>query len=279
MQKTIHDGDIVTFNGRDYRVNFEQDDDHGAPWEDCDGHGIVSEWTTRDKRPGERVLNSDGRSKRFYDVQATMQLAQQECWSLSDKEMAELLEKLARPRIVRRVVESRYHVENGIRKDYITEWKTVTIPGRDPAKPLTRGEIVAAAVDADYEFLRSWCNDEWHHCGIVVTHIPHGMEPGEVENDYGHAVWGFADNDYEYLTREAHSIIAQCERDIIRQREETREALRGIKAKIRELIRDLRESAALRPAICDAVRGQLERLLQSRASMQETLFSLAGDKA
>lgn len=32
------------------RVTIEQDCDHGAPWEECDGHGEVSDWTTRDKR-------------------------------------------------------------------------------------------------------------------------------------------------------------------------------------------------------------------------------------
>lgn len=50
-----------------FRVTVEQDTDSGAPWENEDGHGPVSEWVTRDKRPGELVLNTDRNSKRFYD--------------------------------------------------------------------------------------------------------------------------------------------------------------------------------------------------------------------
>lgn len=43
------------------------DYDCEAPWEHEDGHGPVSDWTTRDKAPGELVLNSDRRSYRYYD--------------------------------------------------------------------------------------------------------------------------------------------------------------------------------------------------------------------
>lgn len=56
------------------------DECHGAPWEEHDGHGIVSDWTTRAKLPGERVLVSDRNSKRYYDVQGTMVIALRDGW-------------------------------------------------------------------------------------------------------------------------------------------------------------------------------------------------------
>lgn len=61
-------------------VICEHDSDCEAPWEHCDGHGPVSDWTTRDKTPGERVLSSDRRSKRFYDFAEAVKLARKDGW-------------------------------------------------------------------------------------------------------------------------------------------------------------------------------------------------------
>ena len=37
----------------------------------------------------------------------------------------------------------------------------------------------AAAVEADFEFLRRWCNDEWHYINVIVTLLgAEGVEVG-----------------------------------------------------------------------------------------------------
>ena len=70
------DFETITVQGRDFAVMVEPDDDGmRAPWEEHDGHGIVSEWTSRDKRAGERVLSRDRSSYLYYDVAATMRKA------------------------------------------------------------------------------------------------------------------------------------------------------------------------------------------------------------
>ncbi len=53
------DGDTVEVEheGFTLRATVHRDDDMREPWREHDGHGIVSEWTSRDKRPGERILN------------------------------------------------------------------------------------------------------------------------------------------------------------------------------------------------------------------------------
>lgn len=61
-------------------VRTERDEYTREPWKDFDGHGVVSEWTSRDKRPGERVLTEDHESKRFYDVEASMAVARKDGW-------------------------------------------------------------------------------------------------------------------------------------------------------------------------------------------------------
>lgn len=69
-------------NGKSFRfaVTVERDDCAGAPWEEHDGHGPVSEWTRRDKAPGEIVLCEDGRSRRYYDFAAAVKMAKREGW-------------------------------------------------------------------------------------------------------------------------------------------------------------------------------------------------------
>lgn len=76
-------GEIIKLpDGYTAIVRMDYDADFGAPWENCDGHGIVSEWTSRDKKPGEFVLSEDsrGRSKRFYDFAQSVKIARRDGW-------------------------------------------------------------------------------------------------------------------------------------------------------------------------------------------------------
>lgn len=78
---SIYDGSIIQVSGFDFRVNIETDNDHGAPWEECDGHGPVTDWERRDKKPGELILNTDRGAKRFYDFSAAVKQARAEGWN------------------------------------------------------------------------------------------------------------------------------------------------------------------------------------------------------
>lgn len=116
-----------------YTLNLEwfSDECHGAPWEEEDGHGPVSEWTSRDKRPGERVLNKDRSSARYYDFAEAMDTARRDGWGLAEDDIAKLAARL----------------------------------GRTP----TQGDITAEAVERDFKWLRDWCNDVWHYVGYSMT--------------------------------------------------------------------------------------------------------------
>jgi hypothetical protein len=61
-------------------ARIEYDDCGDTPWERGDGHGPVSEWTSRGKRPGEWVLCQDRGSRRYYDAQAAVRQAKEEGW-------------------------------------------------------------------------------------------------------------------------------------------------------------------------------------------------------
>jgi len=89
------EGDSITceVDGFKCTATIYRDYDIGEPWKEHDGHGPVSEWTTRDKEPGERVLASDrmGNGRRlFYDFAAAVKLARLDGWGLPNDEGKDL---------------------------------------------------------------------------------------------------------------------------------------------------------------------------------------------
>lgn len=75
-------GDCITVEhgGITYTATIECDWDTGAPWEEHDGHGPVSNWTTRAKMPGELILSTDGPHKRYYDFAEACRIARRDGW-------------------------------------------------------------------------------------------------------------------------------------------------------------------------------------------------------
>lgn len=124
--------------GQRFRAVMYHDDDTGAPWEDHDGHGPVSEWTTRDKRAGELVLNEDRRSKRFYDFAEACAIARRDGWGVTPPEGMTYEEHKA---------------------------------------TMTPRQYAALAARANFERLRGWCKDEWHWCGLEVVSVDDDDEP------------------------------------------------------------------------------------------------------
>ena len=77
--------DIPDFaiNGRTFRARLELDECMGPPWEEHCGHGVVSEWTQRAKRPGEVAIAGDGPRgcpRRYYDIQESTKIARRDGW-------------------------------------------------------------------------------------------------------------------------------------------------------------------------------------------------------
>jgi len=148
MSETIH------HDGRDYCVDYPYDEDTREPWKECGGHGVVSDWTTRKKRPGERVLNADSSScsYRYYDVAETTKIAIRDGWGVKD----------------------------------------------GPREGETAKQYATRAVDADFEYLRAWCNDEWHYVIVSVK--------CEGEAEY---LSGVEDSNDDYLRQVAATLIGE----------------------------------------------------------------------
>lgn len=81
MKNYAYRTETRTSNGYKFRVEWFDDNDSGAPWENCDGHGPVSDWEHRDKKPGEMILIEDRGFKRFYDFAEAVKQARREGWN------------------------------------------------------------------------------------------------------------------------------------------------------------------------------------------------------
>ena len=75
VEKTGLDGAPLRF-----AVELMRDEDMREPWRECDGHGEVTDWTSRAKRPGELILNQDGDSCRYYDFSVACAIALRDGW-------------------------------------------------------------------------------------------------------------------------------------------------------------------------------------------------------
>lgn len=82
------------------------------------------------------------------------------------------------------------------------------------AKP-TKGQIAAAAAEWDFEFLRGWCNDDWHWCGIVVHLLDDDGDPIEEPTA---SLWGIESESTDYIKETAkevaEEVLAELEDEI-----------------------------------------------------------------
>jgi hypothetical protein len=168
MRNDVYKIETIEHNGHSFRVEYLTDDTQETQWEWADGHGTVSDWTSRDKRPGEVVLCTDGRSRRYYDMQGAIQTAKADGWSC------------------------------------------------DSALPTdTKGQKAVKAAQADYEYLRAWCaNDWWYSCLHVSLLDPDGEELEDYDDYLGGVEDGYYRNTGDqYALEMASGILTRYERD------------------------------------------------------------------
>jgi hypothetical protein len=82
FDRTACEGDRIgcVVDGFTVTARIERDDHSGPPWQEHDGHGPVSDWTSRAKRAGERVLIQDRGSYRYYDFAEAVRIARSGGW-------------------------------------------------------------------------------------------------------------------------------------------------------------------------------------------------------
>lgn len=193
--------ETIKHNGKLYQVEIAPDYDHGAPWDEEDGHGPVTGWESRSKAPGELVLSTDRGKSRFYDFAEAVRIARQDGWGFA----------------AGRVQTSR-NAHHGKRKFRATFTGRADLEGFGPdinaaisdlyrahkATFPTARAYHAAAARADYEYLRRWCADQWWYVGVVVREVRNGSPVGPSES-----LWGIESEDSDYIAQVARDLAAQ----------------------------------------------------------------------
>jgi hypothetical protein len=163
---------VEVAGGYSVRVLVEYDQCMGAPWEEHDGHGPVSDWRNIDSQaPGERVLSRDGYSVRFYDFAEAVKIAKRDGWGFNGQ----------------------YEFAPGKKPKLTPEARAMT--------PLARAK---KAAEEDFENLRAWCNDEWHWITVGVEVSRNGAT---VDKDYCGGIEDYTDYWREHAAESAQGII------------------------------------------------------------------------
>lgn len=85
----------------------------------------------------------------------------------------------------------------------------------------TKGERAACAVEADFKYLRDWCENNWWYVGVIISlhqdcYEEDGTlyESGVVElADHLASVWGIESNAIDYLNETASELLAEALQD------------------------------------------------------------------
>lgn len=130
-------------------IEYFADYDQSAPWENSDGHGNVT-----------RV------NKNWHTGRIEKKPGQVVLYSGNGNEYSYLY-------------------------DFADAMKTAKLDGwnAEPYAPEgdTPGKKALRAVNADMEYLRGWCADEWHYVGVVCTLLDSDGE----KTDNTESCWGF----------------------------------------------------------------------------------------
>jgi hypothetical protein len=157
-------------NGWRAEIKTEYDDAMGEPWKEHDGHGVISEWRSKDidPSPSERVLCEDRGSARYYDVAATLILARKDGWGCG--------------------IDA--HKHRRVAKTADNPWG------------ISRAAI-ACAVERDYERMRGWCRDDWQWIGVIAT-----VYDADGEKVSDESLWGI-ESDGDYWREVAAELVNQ----------------------------------------------------------------------
>lgn len=204
MQFTDIDQTLQHGNGH-IAVTIEPDYDYGAPWDNEDGHGPVSNWTRRDKLPGELVLYTDDRQiKLFYDYAEACRIARRDEWGVAPYSVTSEHGANGLIRLTGHWFDSRNRLT-----DIRTDWHDCQNEARRELYALHRAtmtarEYAALAARQDYERLRDWCNDEWCYVGVIV--IATDSDGEEIASE---SLWGIESDAGDYLLETANELLAE----------------------------------------------------------------------
>jgi hypothetical protein len=97
--------ETIVLHGIPVRIELAYDNDHGMPWDECDGHGIIrkaiAHYGRPEKSPGEVIIHSDRGHYWLYDFKGTTEKAKSEGWGISGNTSVMTKRQIVRAAVMR----------------------------------------------------------------------------------------------------------------------------------------------------------------------------------
>lgn len=195
--------DTREIDGRKYRIEWQYDDTFGRPEGESDGHGVCADINFDPKTFGEDHDPEDGE----LDLEEVVR-----------HKMMRVLDTASRRQTWYRV----YDVWETMKVAKADGWRDLKWEAEHPNA--TEEEKLMAAVDADFNYLKGWYNDDWHWCGITVILLDEEGDPTEDEA----SLWGLCSDDDECHEEVIKELVSEIQRQVKREAEKGQTPLPGM---------------------------------------------------
>ena len=190
-------------DGRKYRIAWQYDDTFGRPEDESDGHGVCADINFDPKTFGEGHDPEDGE----LDMEGVVR-----------HQMMRVLSRADRRGGYWRV----YDVWETMKVAKADGWRDLKWEAEHPNA--TEEERLMAAVDADFNYLQGWYDDDWHWCGITVILLDEEGDPTEDEA----SLWGLCSDDDECQEEVIKELVGEIQRQVKREAEKGQTPLPGM---------------------------------------------------
>lgn len=185
-------------DGRKYRIEWDYDDSSGRPEEESDGHGVCADINFDPKTFGEDHDPEDGE----LDLEEVVR-----------HKMMRVLDTTSRRQTWYRV----YDVWETMKVAKADGWRDLKWEAEHPNA--TEEEKRMAAVDADFEFINGWYNDDWHWCGITVMKLTVDEDGDAEDTDHEESLWALCSDDDKHHEEVIHDLVSEIQRQVKREAE------------------------------------------------------------
>lgn len=190
-------------DGRKYRIDWHYDDSSGRPEEESDVHGVCADINFDPETFGEDHDPEDGE----LDLEEVVR-----------HQMMRVLGTTSRRQTWYRV----YDVWETMKVAKADGWRDLKWEAEHPNA--TEEEKRMAAVDADFEFINGWYNDDWHWCGITVMLLD---DEGD-DTEHEESLWGLCSDDDKHHEEVIHDLVGEIQRQVKREAEKGQTPLPGM---------------------------------------------------
>lgn len=190
------------YEGNRFAFALAVDDAQSMPWDNEDGHGPVREISCdcrghSDKRPGEVVIGTNGRTVWLYDFAEACKIARRDGWGF-------LPGKLETSEPVPGTWQAKAGNFVALGDDINAAIRNLYASHRASMSPKA---YAAGAAKRDMERLRAFLNSDWCYVGVIVYFADDDGQP--LKSEGNQSLWGIESDSEDYHAEVAEELAAE----------------------------------------------------------------------